>query len=227
MNQSDTHNSERKAPNSKLILIIGAGGHGQVVADILLRMMDAGMGVVPMGFLDDRRDLLGRSLLGIPILGEFRDRNNIQHDASIVAIGANGDRKAISLLLREEGRAFALARHPGSIIAPDARAGAGSMICAGSIVNTGSIIGEAVILNTGSTVDHHNEIENYVHIAPGAHLGGEVVVGEGALIGIGATVMPGRRIGAWSIVGAGALVHRDVPERSVVAGVPARVIRHL
>ena len=214
-----------KAPNTKLILIIGAGGHGQVVADILLRMMDAGMGVMPMGFLDDRRDLLSQLLLGLPVLGEIGDRNNIQHDASIVAIGANENRKEICMLLQQEGGPFALARHPGSIIAPDVRPGAGSMICAGSIVNTGSIIGEAVILNTGSTVDHHNQIGNYAHIAPGAHLGGEVVVGEGALIGIGATVMPQRRIGAWSIVGAGALVHRDVPERSVVVGVPARVLR--
>ena len=189
--------------------------------------MDARMGVVPMGFLDDRRNLRGQSLLGIPVLGEIGDRNNIQHDASIVAIGANENRKEICLLLQKENRSLALARHPGSIIAPDVRTAAGSMICAGSIVNTGSIIGEAVILNTGSTVDHHNEIGNYVHIAPGAHLGGEVVVGEGALIGIGATVMPQRRIGAWSIVGAGALVHQDVPDRSVVAGVPAKVIRRL
>lgn len=209
------------------VLIIGAGGHGKVVADILLRMRDVDPGIVPAGFLDDRRDLLGQAFLGVPIVGGIPDRHNIQHDAIIVAIGTNETRKRVFQLLQQDCEAFAIAQHPKSIVAPDVQIESGSMICAGIVVNTGTTIGEAVILNTGSTVDHHNHIGSFVHIAPGAHLGGEVEVGEGALVGIGATVMPRKRIGAWSIVGAGALVCRDVPERSVVAGVPARLIKQL
>jgi acetyltransferase EpsM len=209
------------------VLIIGAGGHAQVVADILWRMRDAGSDIIPLGFLDDRQDLVGQAFLRVPVLGGITDRHHIQHDAIIVAIGANETRKSVFQLLQQEGQAFALAQHPKSVIAPDVQIGAGSMICGGVVINTGTTIGGAVILNTGSTVDHHNNIGNYVHIAPGTHLGGEVEVGEGALIGIGAIVMPGKRIGAWSIVGAGALVHQDVPERSVVVGVPARVIKNL
>ena len=209
------------------VLIIGAGGHGQVVADILWRMRDLDSGIVPLGFLDDRPDLLGQTFLQVPIVGGIPDRHKIQHDAIIVAIGENETRKRVFQLLQQEGSAFTFAQHPKSIVAPDVQIGASVMICAGAVVNTGTALGEAVILNTGSTVDHHNHIGNYVHIAPGAHLGGEVEVGEGALIGIGAIVMPTKRIGAWSIVGAGALVHQDVPEYSVVVGVPARVIRKL
>jgi sugar O-acyltransferase (sialic acid O-acetyltransferase NeuD family) len=209
------------------VLIIGAGGHGQVVADILLRMRDADLGNTPVGFLDDRKDLVGQTLLGVPILGAIADHNNIQHDAIIVAIGVNETRKRVFQLLQQKGQAFAIAQHPMSIVAPDVQIGAGSMICAGAVINTGTTVGAAVILNTGCTIDHHNHIGNYVHIAPGTHLGGEVEVGEGALIGIGATVMPRKRVGAWSIVGAGALVHRDVPARSVVVGVPCRVIKKL
>lgn len=207
------------------VLIIGAGGHGQVVADILLRMRDVEATVIPIGFLDDRRDLLGQTLLEMPVLGGIADFHSIQHDAAIVAIGANEPRKRVSMMLQQEGELFALARHPKSILAPDVQIGAGSMICPGAVVNTGTLIGESVILNTGCTVDHHNHIGKYVHIAPGTHLGGEVEVGEGALIGIGATVMPGKRVGAWSIVGAGALVQQDVPEHTLVVGVPARAIR--
>ncbi len=65
-------------------------------------------------------------------------------------------------------------------------------------------------------------VADHAHIAPGAHLGGDVRIGEGAFVGIGATVMPQRSIGAWSIVGAGALVHRDIPDRATAIGVPAR-----
>ncbi|MCL4360225.1 acyltransferase [Patescibacteria group bacterium] len=54
-----------------------------------------------------------------------------------------------------------------------------------------------------------------------------VVIGDGSYIGTGAILLPGVRIGNMSIVGAGAVVTRDVAERTVVAGVPARRIKVL
>jgi len=71
-------------------------------------------------------------------------------------------------------------------------------------------------------VDHHNTVGDHVHIAPGAHLGGEVTVEEGAMVGIGAVILPGVKVGAWSVVGAGAVVLKDVPREVKVVGVPAR-----
>ena len=209
------------------VLIIGAGGHAQVVADILLRMREAGINLTPIGYLDDNPALAGQNLLGLPVLGSVASLSRTAHDALIVAIGDNEVRQRIIQSLQVQGERFAIARHPSAVIAPDVMIGPGSMICAGVVVNPGSTIGANVILNTGCTVDHHNRIGDHVHIAPGVHLGGEVQIDEGTLVGIGATVMPQRRVGAWSVVGAGALVHTDIPDHVVAVGTPARIVRHL
>lgn len=209
------------------VLILGAGGHAQVVADILLRASEAGAPVSPIGYLDDNPQRIGASLLGLPVLGRLDDRTRIAYDALVIAIGNNVARRLIFMQLQQTGEQLAIARHPSAVIAPDVIPGPGSMICAGAIVNPGSVIGANVILNTGCTVDHHNRIGDHVHIAPGVHLGGDVQIEEGGFVGIGATVMPQRRIGAWSVVGAGALIHRDVPPWTVAVGVPARVVKSL
>jgi len=207
------------------ILIVGAGGHAQVVADILLRMGDVDCPMRPVGYVDDDVGLHGKVLLGLPVLGSLKQIEQFEHDVLILAIGDNAIRRALFERLRSRGERFAAGQHPRATVAPGVSIGQGTVICAGAIVNTQSTIGANVILNTGCTVDHHNRIGDHAHIAPGAHLGGGVVVGEGALVGIGANVIPERTIGAWSVVGAGATVIDDVPGRATVVGVPARVVK--
>ncbi len=206
------------------VIILGAGGHGQVVADILLRAA-AGGSLAPIGYLDDDPALLGRMLSGLPVLGTTADLDRHPHEAVIVAIGDNSTRMRLYGLMQALGEQLAMAVHPSAVIAPDVRIDPGTMICAGAVVNIGSIIGADTILNTSCSVDHHNVIGQHVHIAPGVHLGGKVIIEEGALIGIGATVMPGCTVGAWATVGAGACVTRDVPPGITVVGVPARPLR--
>jgi len=150
---------------------------------------------------------------------------DIPHDGIIVAIGDNAIRRRLFETWVGSDEQSIVARHPSAIIAPDVQIGLGSVVCAGAVVNPGSMIGANAILNTGCTVDHHNHVGDHAHIAPGVHLGGNVIIGEGSLVGIGATVMPQRRIGRWSVVSAGAVVHTDLEDRIVAAGVPARVIR--
>lgn len=204
------------------VLIVSAGGHATVVADILLRMRDAGTGAEPIGFMDDDALLHGQTILGLPVLGRIADVSNVIHDAVIVAVGHNARRCELARVLAAAGETIVTARHPSSIIAPDSRLGPGTMVCAGAVINAVCEVGAGVIVNTSSSIDHHTKIGDYVHIGPGAHLGGSVVVGNLALIGIGAVVMPGRRVGAGATVAAGAVVTRDVEDETTVAGVPAR-----
>jgi sugar O-acyltransferase (sialic acid O-acetyltransferase NeuD family) len=207
------------------VLIVGAGGHAQVIADLLLRSAEAGGPARPVGFLDDNAALHGRAILGLPVLGGLADLAAAPHDAVVVAVGSNSLRRELFEALAARGAQFATAVHPRAIVAPDATIGPGAMVCAGAVVGTGAHIGANTIINTAATVDHHNQIGAHSHIAPGAHLGGAVRVGEGCLVGIGAIIMPQRSVGSWSIIGAGALVHRDLPANVTAVGSPARIIR--
>jgi sugar O-acyltransferase (sialic acid O-acetyltransferase NeuD family) len=207
-----------------MILIVGAGGHGQVVADIFRARRDAGLPSDQVAFLDDDRASHGRSLIGSPVIGPVNRSSDVPHEAVIVAIGDNATRARVFRRCADAGEQLAIGAHPRSTVAADVTLGPGSVVCAGAVVNTGTAIGCNVIINTGATVDHHSVIGAHVHIAPGVHMGGGVHVGDGALVGIGATVLPHVRIGAWSTVGAGAVVTADVPPHATVVGVPARVL---
>ncbi len=208
------------------MLILGAGGHAQVVADILLRAYDAGGESKPIGFLDDDPTLSGMNILDLDVLGTISDLDRVGHDAVIVAIGDNRIRARIYHWATSRAERLVNAIHPSAILAPDVRIGQGVMICAGVVVNPVTVLGDNVILNTGCTVDHHNEIGPHAHLGPGVHTGGNVRVGKGAFVGIGSAIIPGRSIGDWSIVGGGAAVVRDIPPSTSAVGVPARAIKH-
>ena len=205
------------------VLLLGAGGHGQVVADVIRAQEAAGENIRFLGYCDDRAETL-RAGLGQEMLGTLAESGNIQHDALIVTIGDNSVRSRIFELENARGARIAIAKHPSAIVAPDARVHEGSMICAGAVINTQAVIGANSIINTAASVDHHCRVGDHVHVAPGVRLGGNVEVGEGALVGIGAVVLPGKKIGAWAIVGAGAVVIEDVAPGATVVGVPARMM---
>jgi acetyltransferase EpsM len=178
-------------PNATSVLIIGAGGHAHVVADVLLRAHELNLAPRPVGFLDDNPNLTGQEILDIPVLGRITEVSGFDHEAVIVAIGDNRRRAEVFDHLVDRGEVVTAAVHPAAVIAPDAALGTGVMICAGAVVNPSVVVGNDVILNTGCTVDHHCRIGAHSHIAPGVNLGGGVQIGEGALVGIGASVLPG------------------------------------
>lgn len=197
------------------VLVIGAGGHGQVVAEILRASAHSDGVLEFIGFVDDRRRSRDE------VLGPLSALRDIPHDAVVVAIGDNATRARITTRLGADGERFVTVRHGAAIVSPSVETGDGSMVCAGAIVSTAATIGRGVILNTACSVDHHCRVGDYVHVAPGARIGGEVTIGHRALIGISAIVLPRVTIGHDAVVGAGAVVTREVPPFTTVVGTPA------
>jgi sugar O-acyltransferase (sialic acid O-acetyltransferase NeuD family) len=209
------------------IIIVGAGGHAAVAAEILCRGESNQSSFDLVGFVDDNPDLIGKEIMGSPVLGASDALEKIPHDAIFIAIGRNSLRAKLFQEYLAQMQQMINLIHPSAVIASDVSLGMGVMIGPGVIINPGTIIGDDVILNTGSSVDHHNQIGAHAHIAPGVHLGGEVVVGEGSLVGIGATVIPRCVIGSWSVIAAGATVTDKVGDHVLVAGVPAHFVKQL
>ncbi len=200
------------------ILILGAGGHAKVVADILI-----GQGLQVAGYLDDNPETWNTKPLNIPVLGPTHSYVKYEIDGMIIGIGLNATRRSLAVQLSTDSQiSWRNAIHLRSIIASSVRLGVGIVVAAGAIINPDSAIGDHVIINTGATVDHDCEIGAFCHIAPGVHLAGGVLVGEGTLIGIGATVLPYRKIGCNVTIGAGAVVVDDIPDGVTVKGIPAR-----
>lgn len=209
---------------TRRILILGAGGHGRVVLDILLT--DPVNHVV--GFLDNNSAIHGRRIDGVPVCGAIDALADLvaAHTAThaIIAIGDNGVRRGLARTAARVGVELLNAIHPSATLAQNVTLGRNIVIAAGVVVCANCQIGDSAILNTGCIVDHQTMIGEGVHICPGVRVAGRVVVESGAFLGIGATVIPKVTIGFESIVGAGAVVIDDVPPLATVVGVPARAI---
>ncbi len=130
----------------------------------------------------------------------LRDISVVPEGAWIVAIGDNSVRKKEALELARQGKSFGVAIHSFSFVSPKAKIGEGSVVCAGAVIQADAVIGKHCIINTGASVDHDSVLQDFVHIAPGAHLCGGVNVGEGGFVGTGVCLPPGFKVHEWTLI---------------------------
>lgn len=196
------------------LTIVGASGHGKVIADIARKN-----GYCEIVFLDDDENV--HECGGYPVVGKSSEAVTVVSDV-IIGIGNASIRKRIQESVLE-GQLVTLI-HPDAVIAVDVEIGAGTVVMAGAVINPGAKIGKGCIINTCSSVDHDCVVDDYVHIAVGSHLCGTVYVGSGTWIGAGATVSNNLSICPDCMIGAGTVIVKNIDLPGTYIGVPAKKI---
>jgi sugar O-acyltransferase (sialic acid O-acetyltransferase NeuD family) len=198
------------------MILYGASGHGKVICSVLEQLNE------PIAGIFDDNSMIG-VLDKYSVLGPYTT-NLYANEPIIISIGDNTIRKRLSKKVQHR---FGICISPSSYCDSSTKIGDGSVILQGSIIQRSTVIGKHVIVNTSASIDHDCIISDYVHISPGATLCGAVQIDEGTHIGAGSTVIQNVRIGKWCIIGAGAVVVKDIPDFSLVTGVPGREIKKL
>lgn len=200
------------------IVIIGASGHGKVIADIAKLN-----GYQEIVFLDDDKTKKKNGMYDV--LGTTEDvvKYKENHDF-IIAVGNNEIREKISNILEKENIKQTTLIHPSAVIDQTATIDAGTVIMANAVVNASAKIGKGCIINTASTIDHDCLLENYVHVSPGAHVAGTVHIGKSTWLGTGTNVINNISITKQCIIGAGSVVIKDIKTSGTYVGSPVRMV---
>ena len=202
---------------NKKVVIIGAGGHAKVIADIVRASGD-----VVVGFLDDSYTE-PKEFYRSRVIGKTSDYKEYVCGCSfVIAIGNGGVRKRISSELECE---WYTAIHPSAVVSDSAKIGCGTVVMANAVINADAQIGEHVIINTGAIVEHDCQIGSYSHLSPRCAVCGVTKVGNSVWLGAGSTVMHVLSICDDVILGAGGVVVRNIEESGTYVGVPAEKIK--
>ncbi len=217
------------AARASQLVIVGAGGFGREVLDVVEAMNAAGAEIEFAGYVDDvgtSVPLLERR--GAPYLGTVErlvDGSTVDAGAGfVIGIGAGDVRRRLAGILTGAGRRPLVLIHPMATVGGDCRIGEGCILTAGVRVTTNITLGRHTQLHVNSTIGHDSVLDDFVSVYPGATVSGNVHLGDGVTIGTGANVLPGLTVGAGAFVGAGAVVTSDVAPGTTVAGVPARQV---
>ena len=194
----------------KRLVIIGASGHGKVIADIAAKN-----GYENIVFLDDNENI--KECAGFKVIGKTSEATRIIGD-KIIAIGNAEIRER----LMKEIKTITLI-HPNAVVSRRVEIGEGSVVMAGAVINSDVYIGKGCIINTSASVDHDCKLEDYVHVSVGAHVAGTCNIGKKTWVGAGATISNNIDICDNCMVGAGAVVVNDINSKGIYIGVPAKV----
>ena len=200
----------------KNLIIIGAGGHGKVVADIAINMNHW----KDILFLDDH---VQSNINEFPIIGKIEEAQKFVEDADfVIAIGNNTLRKKFQLWCESIGCSIATLVHPSASIGSDVFIGVGTVIMANCVVNSSSIIEKGCIINSLSCVEHDNHIHEFSHLSPGVITSGHVIIGSNCWMGTGTMISNAVKICSDVIVGVGGVVIKDITLPGTYIGHPVK-----
>jgi len=209
------------------LVILGGTGSGIIVADAA-RASTRAFDVI--GFLNDGVPR-GSDFSGIPVLGNFAAWQDCPAEARFISAFPKAKEafarfaRLVSLGIPDDRWATVI--HPAAHVASDARLGLGSFVGAAAVVEPGVVGGKHVCIRGGSYVSHDVRLGDYTFIGPNATILGRSTIGEGAHVAANAVCREETAIGKYAVLGIGAVSLAEVPDFTVVAGNPARVISRL
>ena len=204
-------------------VIIGAGTYGEVY---LVYLQEAGVNIV--GFIDDAPK--SDEIKGIPILGGIDSLPILKEKYGVEAVycplGNNKLRVKFLSYAKKLGYEIPNYIHPSVVVSPNVTIGEGIYILLGTTIMPHTTINDFVMISMGVHLAHHSTLEEGVFLSTGCNFGASIVAHKYAYCGISSTIMTGiKELGKDCLIGAGAVVIRDVESNTVVAGVPAKVIK--
>lgn len=209
--------------NTRKLAIIGAGGHGRVIADCAVTMKEFDEII----FLDDNFPNTTKNLSWQIVNQSTQWYNYLKHYEFAIAIGNNAVRLALFNQLQLANSQLPNIIHSSAVISPYASIGAGNVIFANAVINPAVAIANSCIINTAATIDHDCQLANAVHISPGVHLAGNVNVKECSWFGIGSCSVQNITIEQNCQIGAGATVVKSTKANGLYLGTPAKRVQEL
>ena len=213
---------------NRKLLLLGGGGHCKSVLDSILKT-----GSYKEIAIVDKKENIGKTILDIPIIGCDNDLSDLRQQGftdAFITLGSIGD-PAVRV------RLFATLEHldvnmPNivdvtAVVSDEANLASGVYVGKNAVINVGSIIGKGAIINTSSTIEHDCVIEDFVHIASGSVLCGEVHIGQYTHIGAKSVVKQQVKIGSGSLIGMGSVVLHDISSKVIAYGNPCKEVKGL
>ena len=216
---------------SKKILILGGEGNGGVIANAILDANNRGFTEwICDGYLNDRYPI-GTDIDSFKVRGTLKDVPQYLEEGyyfinAILRIDNQCERIDMINSLKIPDTRWATFIHPTAYVAPNTKLGPGCVIMPLVAVSSNTKFGKGCIVMVAATVGHDNKIGDYCHIAAQACVGSCLTVGTGVHIGLNSTIRENLTIGDFSTLGMGAVLTKNIGNKEIWAGIPAKFLRN-
>ncbi|MCH2174649.1 MAG: acetyltransferase [Lentisphaeria bacterium] len=208
--------------NNPTVIIYGASQFARVITHLIEDHTNYQI----IGYLDDRQNTWGDNFMNKRILGgsSVLDETTKRPFTNVViGFGDTAGRWKLTNELEKKGVKFLSIMHPDASVSRNVVLGEGSIVQGGVAIDPYVNIGKNVLLNKNTNIGHDTSIGDGCHIASGACLAAKCYIGSGTMIGMNASILSGVKIGQNSLIGAGAVVTKNIPDKAVAWGSPAKV----